>query len=528
MGWSRIAGSRASAFLPAVVAVGAIAAAVISIGLVQRDHVRSTWQSTRAASTILSATIDSRDALQDYFAERRVQEIERIAVDQLHASEGLAAARRLSAKDPRLLRNLDTQTGLVREWNTLQHRVIARGSVTPADNAEIDRIYDELATANDAYSVRSSRRQTSELERATYLEGGLIVGGSLVALLAAFLIVRRNRVVESTRVELEAAERSEQRELVDSLQIASGEDETYALLRRHIQRSLPIDDVVVLNRDNSNDRLEPRTSPPEELADALIDASPNSCLAVRLGQTHAHGPEREPLLSCELCGRFDRVTCVPSLVGGEVIGSVLARHDGELSDRERYRLADSVSQAAPVLANLRNLAIAETRAMTDALTGLPNVRALQDNLKRMLAHAGRNATSLSLLAIDLDHFKQINDVYGHEKGDEALAAVGDLLGANLRASDLAARNGGEEFVVALPDTGKDGAVGVAENLRTRLEQMSINGLDRTVTASFGVATYPDDATEPAKLLRAADRALYLAKASGRNTVRAIEPDAATV
>jgi two-component system cell cycle response regulator len=163
--------------------------------------------------------------------------------------------------------------------------------------------------------------------------------------------------------------------------------------------------------------------------------------------------------------------------------------------------------------------------MTDALTGLPNLRSLQDNLKRMLAHAGRNASHLSVLAIDLDHFKQINDVYGHEKGDEALAAVGDLLSSSVRASDIAARNGGEEFIVVLADADKESAAGVAENLRARLEQISITGLDRRVTGSFGVATYPEDATEPAMLMRAADRALYLAKESGRNTVRLISPSA---
>ena len=109
-------------------------------------------------------------------------------------------------------------------------------------------------------------------------------------------------------------------------------------------------------------------------------------------------------------------------------------------------MADSVTQAAPVLANLRNLALAEARAATDALTGLPNKRACADTLKRMVALPGRSVSPLSALLLDLDHFKQINDTFGHGIGDDALAAVGEVISANLRTSDFAGRYGGEEFI----------------------------------------------------------------------------------
>ena len=128
-------------------------------------------------------------------------------------------------------------------------------------------------------------------------------------------------------------------------------------------------------------------------------------------------------------------------------------------------MVDSVTQAAPVLANLRNLALAEARAATDALTGLPNKRACADTLKRMVAHAGRSVSPLSALLLDLDHFKQINDTFGHGIGDDALAAVGDVISTNLRTSDFAGRYGGEEFLVLLPDTDREGAAQAAEKLR---------------------------------------------------------------
>jgi diguanylate cyclase (GGDEF)-like protein len=181
-----------------------------------------------------------------------------------------------------------------------------------------------------------------------------------------------------------------------------------------------------------------------------------------------------------------------------------------------------MTQASPVLANLRNLALSQTRALTDGLTGLPNRRAIDDTLKRMAAHAERTTTSLGMVLFDLDHFKQINDLFGHEKGDEALAAVGAAIPSSLRASDFAGRFGGEEFALLLPDTDRAGAVAVADKLRQAIAAIDIASVSRPITASFGVAAIPEDAAEPTLLLRATDRALYLAKANGRNRIETIE------
>ncbi len=132
------------------------------------------------------------------------------------------------------------------------------------------------------------------------------------------------------------------------------------------------------------------------------------------------------------------------------------------------RIKTTVAQAAPVLANLRNLALAEFRANNDSLTGLPNKRATDDTLKRMVAQANRSIAPAGALMLDLDHFKQINDRFGHGKGDEVLAAVGAALPSCLRASDFAGRFGGEEFLILLPDTAVDGALQVAEKIRARI------------------------------------------------------------
>jgi diguanylate cyclase (GGDEF)-like protein len=338
---------------------------------------------------------------------------------------------------------------------------------------------------------------------------------------------RRSRAAEQERLTSERAYHETQREFTEVMQITRDESEAYGLLKRHLERSLNGTDVIVLNRNNSHDRLEAMTEvdPASPLRALLQSATPDSCLAVRLGKKHEQGGDREPLLTCDICGNTKgSSTCVPSLVGGEVIGSVLVQHQTVLGTLDGRRIEESMTQASPVLANLRNLALSQARALTDGLTGLPNRRAIEDTLKRMVAQADRAGAPLGVVLFDLDHFKQVNDLYGHEKGDEVLSAVGVTIAGSLRSSDFAGRYGGEEFILLLPGTNTDDAVTVSEKLRLSLSSIEVPGVPRSITASFGVAAMPADGSEPSSLLRTADRALYLAKAGGRDRVATIAPD----
>ena len=303
--------------------------------------------------------------------------------------------------------------------------------------------------------------------------------------------------------------------------MTGNEGEANGLLERHLERSLPGSDVLVLRRNNSDNRLEITSvegSDPAVL-EALADAEPRSCMAIRYGRAHHEGADVRPLVPCDLCGAAPGdATCVPSLVGGQVVGSVLVNHSAPLSEADDVRIRDSVAQAAPILANLRNLAKAERQAATDALTGLANARAVQDTLKRMVAQATRTGDPLTAVMVDLDHFKALNDVYGHERGNEALAAVGQILSATSRISDFAGRYGGEEFILLLPDTTREGGAVLAEKLRAAIASIALPEVDRQITASLGVASLPDDGLDATTLVRAADRALYRAKADGRDRV----------
>ncbi len=287
----------------------------------------------------------------------------------------------------------------------------------------------------------------------------------------------------------------------------------------------------MLNRNNSADRLEAVTplvngSP---LAKTLRGAEPRSCLAVRSGRTHHENEARPALLSCPVCAPCAGASsCVPLIVGGEVIGSVLLSRAGPYTEAEEDRIRESVSQAAPVLANLRNLAVAEIRAATDGLTGLPNKRAVTDALKRMFAQASTTGSPLALLLLDLDHFKQVNDQRGHAVGDQVLANVGAVLRSVLRNRDFAGRNGGEEFAVLLPDTEIAAALEIAERIRAAIAEISVPGTDVTVTASIGAGGFPEHASTLDRLERLADAALYLAKRHGRNRVELAGPVALDV
>jgi len=284
----------------------------------------------------------------------------------------------------------------------------------------------------------------------------------------------------------------------------------------------------VLNRNNSADRLEAATPLPggSPLAGTLRGAEPRSCLAVRSGRTHREDGGPPALLSCAVCAPCPGASvCVPLVVGGEVIGSVLLIRPAPGDEADEQRIRDSVSQAAPVLANLRNLAIAEIRAATDGLTGLPNKRAATDALKRIFAQASTTRSPLALLLLDVDHFKQVNDTRGHAVGDQVLANIGAVLRSVLRARDFAARSGGEEFAILLPDTETRVALAIAERVRAAIAGLSLPGSDVAVTVSIGVAGFPDHAGTPDQLERLADAALYLAKRQGRNRVELAEASA---
>jgi diguanylate cyclase (GGDEF)-like protein len=211
---------------------------------------------------------------------------------------------------------------------------------------------------------------------------------------------------------------------------------------------------------------------------------------------------------------------VPLNLQGRLIGLLLVRSDDTSrcwAESELLLLHTVADQVTVAINQARLFAQLQQQALTDELTGCYNRRAFEMQLERDLQFATRMRQPLSLIMLDLDNLKEINDKLGHDGGDNALRMLAETLRAELRGVDTAARYGGDEFAIILPQADAEGALIVAERLRTRIAQVGMPGT-AVLTASLGLASFPEHASSRDTLALLADQALYKAKRSGRNRV----------
>lgn len=213
----------------------------------------------------------------------------------------------------------------------------------------------------------------------------------------------------------------------------------------------------------------------------------------------------------------------PVILRDKIIGELVLgnRIDGEdFSARDEDLLLTLGFHAAFAFEKARLHSEVSKLAATDGMTGLANHRAIQERLELEVERARRSKTRLSVLMLDIDFFKKLNDTYGHRVGDDVLKRVACRLVENVRAVDCAARYGGEEFLIVLPETDLRGALITAERIREECitHPLRLASREMDVTVSVGAATYPDDADTKEQLIEKADQALYAAKTQGRNRV----------
>jgi len=223
-------------------------------------------------------------------------------------------------------------------------------------------------------------------------------------------------------------------------------------------------------------------------------------------------------------GQF--VVAIPLICGERILGVIEGIREGSGAHafkKPDVALLDSLSlPIASALANAVRIAEAERLSQTDDLTKLHNARYLRQFLLNEIRRARRYGSSVAALFLDLDDFKQINDVYGHLVGSHVLMEMAAVILSSIRDTDAVARYGGDEFVIVLPDTGTELAGQVAERIRQKITRHMFNGgrrLQLALTASFGVAAFPKHASSPQQLIACADTAMYEAKAANKNCVR---------
>lgn len=251
--------------------------------------------------------------------------------------------------------------------------------------------------------------------------------------------------------------------------------------------------------------------------------APSACWGLRRGQPHrsGHGPGNVYCshLHIEDLPESGWTLCVPLMAQGVSLG-LLHVNGATGGGSEDVQVVEAIAeQLSLAMINLQLRESLRVQSLRDPLTGLYNRRYLEENTQRELQRCQRRGLPLSVIMLDVDHFKRFNDEHGHTAGDALLTAIAQTLQAHTRDEDIVCRYGGEEFTVVMPETGSEDARRRAEEIRSAIATTTVVHLRNTLgptTASLGVATFPFDGSTPAELIGSADTALYRAKTEGRD------------
>lgn len=313
--------------------------------------------------------------------------------------------------------------------------------------------------------------------------------------------------------------------MTDMLQSALGHADANAVLRSTGAFLMPGFGGALYIFNNSGDRLELSTSWHWPEGATLHETiTPSDCWAIKRGKLHLNLADGDALCCDHHQPAFATME-IPMMARGEVYGLLIVQREGGAAAKELSAMTNLANALADAMSlSLSNLALRErlrTQALRDALTGLYNRRYMEDALERHIDQANRTRSPLSVIMIDLDHFKKLNDEHGHAMGDAVLAETASTILSELRPCDIACRYGGEELLILLPDCSLEIATAKAEVLRKEIERLS-DRHSMPISASFGVSTIPDTSTA-FDVVADADRALYRAKREGRNRVIANAP-----
>lgn len=343
---------------------------------------------------------------------------------------------------------------------------------------------------------------------------------------------RKARTVLSQQINTVVAERTREVSLLNQmgelLQACFSLDQAYGVLGGVVHQFFPGRAGSVLVFNESRDLVE-EVATWGQSAGHSSSFAPDECWALRGGRPHVVDDSGTPF--CQHVGEPlpGGSICIPLLAQGEAFGifylcnpAGAPPHVSGFPEETRRLAAAVAKQIALALANLRLRESLRGQSIRDALTGLYNRRYMEETVERELRRAGRSGRPLGVIMMDIDSFKLLNDTFGHAGGDAVLRAAGNLLKSLVRGSDIACRYGGDEIVVILPETGLEPTAAKAEHLREAIKRLQITHRHQTIeriSASLGVAAFPDHGRDAAAILAAADEAQYVAKAAGKDQVR---------
>ena len=305
-------------------------------------------------------------------------------------------------------------------------------------------------------------------------------------------------------------------------------DEAYSVITAFGPQIIP-SDAGTLYRINSPGGYLERVAGWGDITPEDKLFSVQDCWALRRGQLHWTHGARTGLLCQHISGPAESIfpyMCIPLVAHGETVGLLFLQRlgttaqGGRNAPESKLQLASALGEEVSLaLANLKLRDTLRQQSLRDPLTGLYNRRFLEEYLVHERVRATRKNRPLSVIMLDIDHFKRVNDTFGHDAGDAVLRRMGLVLQGHVRGSDIACRIGGEEFALLLPEASLVIAYQRAERILDTVRHMQIKHRGQTlgaITVSLGVAAFPKHGDTPEALIRAADQALYQAKQGGRN------------
>jgi diguanylate cyclase (GGDEF)-like protein len=333
----------------------------------------------------------------------------------------------------------------------------------------------------------------------------------------------RRREKLGDRVDVPAATLEALMDAAAAVLAADSLDDTFGRITARLGELVPFDDLVVYEVDPSRTRLGAVFADGRWIAEVMAESfgidEGITGHTLREGKTSnvarsdlhpasrvVSGTEQEP----------EALVCVPMLIERETIGALNVYRSGEdvgFSAQEARVIERFGAMAALAFNSARQRELLREQARTDSLTGMLNRRAYFERITEELARGKRTDSPISVVLLDIDHFKPVNDEYGHAEGDRALQAIAQRLQATVRTDETVARYGGEEFALIAAGVGSSAAVELAERARAAVAAVDVKGV--ALSASAGVSTWPADGDTADRLLEAADRALYAAKHAGR-------------